>query len=182
MFWRAVLSALAIAATSVEASVPPPGATQTVLPDRMLRCTVGRAIDFQPNSDQKWSEIKREGSSQFHLFLPSAPAKVRLDDVTADADDPSIVNVHPRTGIVADPEGLAPRPLASGSAASVFTRVADYWPERVELSYEVSPSEFFIVLVSDISTTARTSQIFMAVSNSELVYDPKRIYLGSCRL
>jgi hypothetical protein len=143
-----------------------------LLPERRLTCTVARATNVDLSRQQDRAELQFEGQHRLDLFLPAiaAPAPGKFDPA-ADAVAP---DADPRTRITADPDGLA-REL-KGS----FERVADNWPVRVELSGEVGPRSFLLLILNPIDQAAGKADLFMTYTNDTLNYDVKRIYLGSC--
>ncbi len=141
-----------------------------MLPDRLLRCTLGRALNLDPSKTQTIAEIKYEGAHSFSLFLPSVPMR------TSEPPDPTLPAepVNPATRITSDPSGL------TKSVPPGFDRVVDYWPERVELTRVVSEPLVNLIVVSDIDTKKGSANLFMTQATDAVTFDLKHVYQGGC--
>ncbi len=168
-----LLSFLLVAAcgNSGPAAAPRAGAEPSrLLPDRLLQCTLGRALNLDPHKNQSIAEIKYEGSHHFELFLPSVPQR------TSEPPDPTLPAepVHPDTRIVSDPSGL------TKSVPAGFDRVVDYWPDRVELTRVISEPLANLIIVSDIDLKNGHANLFMTKATDAVTFDLKNVYQGGC--
>ncbi len=141
-------------------------------PDRLLTCTLGRALGLDPNRMQTVDDVKYEGAHSFSLLLPSAPVRTGPPPEPTDLPEP----VDPRTQILADPSGLA-RDVPPG-----FLRVVDMWPDRVEMMQSVSPPTSHLIIVSDIDTANNTASLFMTHAQDAATFDLDRVYQGKCKV
>lgn len=160
-------------ATSPAMPAPPPAvatAPVPMLPERLMRCTLGRATNIDTSRQQTVGEIVQEGRYEMDIMLPAIPVR---QTPPPDATDPA-EPVDPRTRILRDTGNLA-KDVPPG-----FDRVIDLWPERVELVQTLGPNLFFFIVFSDIDTVKGTANIFMTYANDAATYDMSRIYLGGC--
>jgi hypothetical protein len=154
----------------ISASKTEAPASSAMLPDRLLRCTLGRALNLDPGKTQTVAEIKYEGVHSFSLFLPSVPTR------TSEPPDPTLPAepVNPATRITSDPSGL------TKSVPSGFDRVVDYWPERVELTRTVNEPLVNLIVVSDIDVIKGSANLFMTQATDAVTFDLKHVYQGGC--
>lgn len=140
------------------------------LPDRLLRCTLGQIVNFNPNVDQKPDELRYEGRHSLTLFLPSIPVRTGAPPDPTDPAEP----VDPATRVASDPDGL----VVGGPAR--FVRVVDYWPTRVELVAPTKGTSVNLFIVHPIDAARGTANLFLARAKDATSYDPNHIYQGSC--
>ncbi len=153
-------------------SASPSAAKAAMLPDRLLSCTLGRAKNIDPARHQTTGDIEYEGAHRFELFLPSIPVhQGPLPDPTDPAEP-----VDPRTQIVSDTSGLT-RGVPPG-----FDRVADLWPERVELMRITGPIESNLIVISEIDEKAGRANLFMTKAADAATLDWKNVYSGGCTI
>jgi hypothetical protein len=149
-----------------------PAAPPAMLPERTLECRLRRATNLDPSRDQEMAEIRFEGEHRFALFLPAVRAAERPGDLSTEIPDAGTAD--PRIRILADPGRLA-----EGMPAR-FGRAVDHWPVRVELSAEVRPGIFFLIILDPIDATLGKARLFMTYTNDTLVYDLSRVHIGVC--
>jgi hypothetical protein len=142
------------------------------LPDRLLRCTLGRATNLDPHKDQTTDEIIYDGRHALTLFLPSVPMRTAPPPDATEPAEP----VDPRTAIVADPDHIA------GAAALHFDRVVDYWPDRVELTAPVAPGVSKLIIVTKLADDGSRVSVFMTDASDAATFDMARIYQGPCEV
>lgn len=143
-----------------------------MLPARLLRCTLGHALNLDETKFQTIEEIKYEGAHRFTLFLPSVPKhEGPPPDPSADPEP-----VHPATRIVEDPSGL------TRDIRGSFGRVVDLWPQRVELVSPLDPPFSHLIIVSDIDTAKGVANLFMTRAADAGSLDLKTVYQGGCRI
>lgn len=155
------------------AALPPTAAAPDMLPERILRCTVGRAINLDPAKWQTVGEIRHEGAFPFTLRIPAAPRHVGAPPDPDDAPEP----VNPETRVIDDPHGIA------ADLAYPLTRVIDMWPDRVEM---VGPPDeqgtVRLIIVSEIDAEAGTANIFTTRARDAASLDLQQVYQGGCRV
>ena len=166
------------AAMAAFASLPGMAGAQAALlppmnPDRTLDCTLGRATNLDPARNQTADEIRHEGAYRFSLFLPARPQHAGPPpDPTADPEP-----VDPATRILSDPTGLA------ADMPQGFYRVADLWPQRVELVGRIAGSPLVrFVVISEIDLLAGTANLFMTRAADAASIDLGTVYQGACRI
>lgn len=143
------------------------------LPPRMLRCRLGRVVNFDPSRDQPVAEYLYDGQHRLTLFLPDAPIRTTPPPDATAVPEP----VDARTRIVADPDGIA------GEAASrPFQRVVDLWPSRVEMMTPLNEVVANVIVVAQVSPDQAEATIFMARANDATTYDMQHLYFGRCRV
>jgi len=158
-------------ATTPEAKTVAP-TTPVMLPDRLLDCDLGLALNLDPNRDQKRSDVHYEGHHPFRLFLPGIPVRTAPPPDPIDPAEP----VDPRTRIVADPDKL------TDGVPNRFDRVVDYWPGRVEMATTLPNNLFYLIIVSDIDLARGTATLFMTHAADVAALDLKHVYSGQCRI
>lgn len=170
MLTSSIAVALALSA-GLPAANAAPTAADAAIPDRTLRCTLGRALNIDPAKNQTVADIRYEGAHRFALFLPGGPA--RQGPPPDPADDPEPVN--PQTRILADPDGLArdmqPR----------FVRVVDLWPRRVEMAGRIEAGSLSrLIVISEIDAAKGTANLFMTKAKDAGSLDLAQVYQGGC--
>lgn len=147
-------------------------AGRAMLPDRLLHCTIGRMTNLDPSKNQTNADIVYDGHHAFDLFLPGIAVR------TAPPPDPVYPPepVDPRTRIAADPDGLA------ADVPAKFTRVVDYWPERVELSTTIAGSLANLIIVHPIDAAHHHAHLFMTRARDMSSYDLAHVYAGDCEV
>lgn len=156
------------------ADLPAGGAEPgTMLPARLLDCSLGRVTNFDPSRDQPMSEYVYDKFHPFKLFLPSIPARTTPPpDPTSPAEP-----VDPKTKIASDPDGI------SGDATKrSFDRVVDLWPSRVELTTPVNNAVWNVIVVAQVDLQKSTATMFMSRANDAFTYDLKNMYFGQCKI
>lgn len=143
-----------------------------MLPNRELTCTLGRITNFDPTREQRADEFAFEGKHRLVLFLPAVPVRTGPAPDPVDPAEP----VDPKTRIVSDPDGLA-ADLAGG-----FSRVVDYWPERVELTGATTSNLSKLLIVSDADDARHTANLFLTTAGDALTFDEKRLFAGRCEV
>lgn len=141
-----------------------------MLPDRLLRCTLGRATNLDPKKQQTTADIVYEGEHEFELFLPAVPVR---QGPPPDATEPA-EPVNPQTRIVADPDGL------TNGFPRRFDRVVDYWPERVEMATTIDDPLVNLIIINPIDATSGSASLFMTQATDVATYDLSKVYQGSC--
>lgn len=140
------------------------------LPDRMLNCTLGRALNLDPMKNQTTDDIIYEGRHSLSVFLPGMPVRQSPPPDPSDPPEP----VDPATRIVADPAGLT-RGVPAG-----FDRVVDLWPKRVEMMKIIKAPLVNLIIISEIDETAGTANLFMTQATDAATMDFKAVYHGQC--
>ena len=143
-----------------------------MLPARTLHCTLGRALNLDPSKDQSVGDIRHEGAYRFALFLPAAPVRQGPPPDPGDAPEP----VDPAVRVVEDPQGLA------SDMRMPLYRVADLWPQRVELVGLVNPPVARLIIISEIDTAKGTANLFMTRAADAASLDLDNVYQGGCRI
>lgn len=162
----ALLAALSLSAGAA-AAAPPPAPMQ---PARVLRCTLGRALNIDPMKNQTVADIRYEGAHRFDLFLPAIP--VRQGPPPDPADDPEPVD--PATRVLDDPDGLA------ADMQPRFVRVVDLWPQRVEMAGRIEGLLSRLIVVSEIDPQRGTANLFMTRARDAGSLDLAQVYQGGC--
>lgn len=172
MFRATLFALLVCTAACGPASVvtPKPKPEAAMLPDRLLRCVLGRATNLDPKKDQTLADIVYEGKHEFTLFLPSIPVR---QGPPPDAIDPA-EPVDPRTRIVADPDGL------TSSFPRRFDRVVDYWPDRVEMTTTIDNPLVNLIIINPIDAANGSARLFMTQATDVATFDLSKVYQGSC--
>lgn len=149
------------------------GGEAAMLPPRMLRCLLGRVMNFDPSRDQPVAEYRYDGRHRLTLFLPEAPRRTTPPPDATAAPEP----VDARTRIIADPDGIA------GEAAfRPFQRVVDLWPSRVEMMTPLNKVVANVIVIAQVSPDQGGATIFMARANDATTYDLQHLYFGKCRV
>ena len=143
---------------------------RAMLPDRLLRCTLGRVSNFDPARQQTAADLRYEGRHRFELFLPAVPVRTSPPPEAPLPPEP----VNPRTRIAADPDKLARQ------APPTFDRVIDYWPDRVELTSTIQAPLVNLIVVNPIDPARGTARLLMTQASEMTTYDLAHIYQGSC--
>lgn len=142
------------------------------IPDRVLSCMLGHALNLDPTREQRMDEIKYEGQFAFELLLPNiAPRQTPPPDATDPAEP-----VDPRTQVLADPAGLR-----KGVPAG-FDRVIDLWPERVEMTRVIEGAHTHLIIINQIDSQRGTANLFMTTATDVATMDLKNVYQGPCRV
>jgi hypothetical protein len=143
-----------------------------MLPDRLLECSVGHVINFDPSHDQTAAELRYDGFHRLVIFLARNRKQVgRPPDATEDAP-----KVDPRTRLVADPDAI------SGQPGMAIGRLIDLWPERVELSTPIGGEMLNAIVLHPIDEAAGTLNLFMLRASELTHFDPAHIYQGTCHI
>lgn len=161
----------AIALPSVTRATTTPAAP-VMLPDRLLECDLGHALNLDATRDQKRSDVQYEGHHLFSLFLPRIPTRTAPPPDPIDPPEP----VDPRTRIIADPDKL------TDGVPNRFDRVVDYWPGRVEMATTLPSGLFHLIIVSDIDLARGTATLFMTHAADVASLDLKHVYSGQCQI
>jgi hypothetical protein len=147
-------------------------ATAAMLSDRLLSCTLGRALNLDPTRAQTVDEVKYEGRHELSLFLPAIRVRETAPPDPTSPPEP----VHPETRIVADPDELT-KDVPAG-----FDRVVDIWPERVELARTISDPLTQLIIITGVDPDAGTANLFMAQATDAATFDLERVYQGKCQI
>lgn len=165
--------ALLGACAAPSAALPSQPAAPDMLPERTLRCTVGRATNLDPRQWQTVDQIQREGAFPFVLRLPAAPRHV--GPPPEPSDDPAPVD--PATRVIEDPQGIA------ADIAYPLFRAVDLWPERVEIAGRVEGQDYMrLIIASEIDPQAGTANIFITRAKDAASLDLQQVYQGPCRI
>lgn len=171
---RALVAALAalplVAAAPAPAPKPMASAAATLLPNRLLRCVLGRMTNLDPTRNQTDAEIVYEGKHPFELLLPAIAARTAPPPDAIDAPEP----VDARTRIVADPDKLTDK------FPNRFDRVVDYWPKRVEMTTTINDPLVNLIVINPIDAQAGTAMLFMTQATDVATYDMEHLYRGKC--
>lgn len=144
------------AAQSIDAA-PPETRLDPATPARMLRCTLAKATNIDLSRDQHAADIQYAGSYPLTISLPAAKDAQKI-----------------RYRVLSDPTPLF-------ASHSDFERVADRWPQRVELAVGTAEGFNFAVL-SEIDAAAGKARIFVGRGSDAANLDPTFVYGGSCAL
>lgn len=170
---RALFALLALAvptAAFAQTEMPRPAAPGAKLPNRLLRCTLGRMTNLDPKKNQTNDEIVYEGKHVFELLLPAGPARTAPPPDATEAPEP----VDPRTRIVSDADGL------TAKFPNRFDRVVDYWPTRVEMTTTIDDPLVNLLIVNPIDEKAGTAMLFMTQATDVATFDMEHLYRGPC--
>lgn len=165
--------ALLLGAAAPAQPTAPQAAPAAMLPERILHCTLGRAIGLDPSKQQTMADITLEGAHSFVLRLPSVPQhQGEPPEPSADPDP-----IAPGTAILTDPAGIA-QDMTRG-----FYRVGDLWPQRVEMVGLIEPAPMVrLIIVSDIDETAKTANLFTTRAVDAASIDLDQVFEGGCRV
>lgn len=164
---RALPLALAVLCPPAIATAAP-----AQLPDRLIQCSLGRVLNFDPRKQQTMPDLVYEGRHRFALFLPAVPVRTAPPPDAIEKAEP----VNPRTRIIVDPDNIA------AQATTRFNRVVDYWPERVELAGAVQGTMVNAIVIAPIDAASGTAQIFMTHADELTHWDVAHIYQGTCTI
>jgi len=173
--WMKIVQALAVAVAvqsvaSTQVAAADGAKPLSRLPDRLLDCTLGRAINLDPKRLQNNGEVHYEGAHHFQLFLPGIPARTTPPPDATEPPEP----VDPRTRIVSDPDKLS---TATGTG---FDRVVDYWPDRVELVATIDDPLVSLIIVHPIDPARGTANLFLTRAKDLATFDLDHVYQGNC--
>lgn len=169
-----VLALMAGPVAQAQAAAPskPAAAPQKFQQDRLLKCTIGHVINFDPHVEQTPETLRYDGFHEFNVFLPGIPVQVgRPPDAVEDAPA-----VDPRTRILRDPDHI------SGQPNDTFGRIIDLWPERVELSTSIDGPLLNLIVINPIDLATGTAQLFMLRATELTNYQQDHIYQGACHI
>jgi len=169
---RKFLVRTVFATLGIALAAPSFAQTPKMLPDRLLQCTIGRMTNVDTKKEQTKADIIFEGSHRFDLFLPGIPARTAPPPDAIEPPEP----VDPRTQVRADPDGLR------AGVPEGFTRVVDYWPDRVELVTAMTDPLVHLIVIHPIDAAAKAANIFMTFATDLATYDMKRVYSGDCTI
>lgn len=144
----------------------------SMLPARLLTCSIGHVTNFDPHQDQTAAELRFDGFHRFSLFLPAIPV---LKGAPRDASEEALP-VDPRTRIVSDPDNI------SGQPSHSFGRIIDLWPDRVELSATIAGPLLDTIVINPIDVAHGTANLFMMRATELTHFDGGHIYQGTCRI
>jgi len=147
-------------------------APATMLPARLIDCTLGRATNLDTKKNQTVADIIYEGAHHFSFYLPAIPARQGPPPDATEPADP----VDPRTTIVSDADGL------TAKFPNRFDRVVDLWPERVEMTTTIDDPLVNLLILSSIDPQRKTARLFMTQATDVATFDMKHIYEGACRV
>jgi len=156
----------------VQSAAPQPAASPAPerLPARLVTCSLGHATNFDPEKQQKLSDITYDTHHRLTLYLPGIDARTAPPP---DAVEPAEA-VDPATRVTEDPDGL------TSDAPWPFDRVVDLWPDRVELAKTMASGTYKTLLVSNYNPANGTARMFLGTAADLTTYDLKRLYLGEC--
>ena len=173
--WHSAIALALLVTACGAAPAPAPTPSQTAggrLPARQLDCTLGRITNFDPDKNQRPQDFTFEGQHRLVLFLPSIPVRTAPPPDPVDPPEP----VDPRTRVLVDPDGLA------ADVAGPFTRVVDYWPERVELVALTTQSLSKLMVIDRIDESTGRANMFLTTAGDAITYDQSRLFAGTCRV
>lgn len=159
-------SPLLVAALLCVGAAPAP----KLIPDRLLKCTLSRMTNFDPQANQSAADITYEGKHPFALLLPHAAARTTPPPEITETPEP----VDPRTKVVADPDGL------TKDFPNRFNRVVDLWPERVEMTSAIDTPLVNMIIIHPIDPAKGTATLFMTRAKDLNAYDTDHMYTGAC--
>lgn len=165
-----VLAALSLAVPAAAKAEAPTGAVAMV-PGRLVTCTLGRALNIDASKEQTLAELKFEGAHRFSLLLPPVPEdRGPPPEPSADPEP-----VDPAVRVVEDPDGIVKGMLHP------FYRVADRWPERVELVGRIAGETVVrFLVVSEIDPAKGTANLFTTKARDAGSLDLQNVYQGGC--
>ncbi len=143
-----------------------------MLPDRLLECSVGHVINFDPGHAQTAAELRYDGFHRLVILLARGPRLVGRPPEAVD-DAPK---VDPRTHIVADPDHITAQP------SDQFGRLIDQWPSRVELSATIKGDLLNAIVLTPIDEASGMANLFMMRATELTHFDPAHIYQGTCTI
>jgi hypothetical protein len=170
----ALCLALAPLAVRADASIP-----KQMLPDRLLECQVRHITNYDPHLEQTASELHFDSVHRLVLFLPAVPVRTGLPPEPFEKAE----KINPRTRIISDSDGIAPQPEHR------FSRVVDYWPDRVELASTISgPTAasltaaplLNVIVINPIDAIHGTANLFMTRATELTHFDAAHLYQGGC--
>ncbi len=159
----------------IRAAAPAPDATEqpVLLPERLLDCSIGHVINFDPAHEQTADQLRYDTRHHFVVFLARHR---RLVGVPPDPLDKA-PKVDPRTRIIADPDHISAQPGPN------FGRLIDQWPERVELSTPINADGLLnAIVLNPIDEAGATAWLFMLRATELTHFDPAHIYQGTCHI
>lgn len=153
-------------------AVATPGQPPVMLPDRLLTCSIGHIINFDPHRIQTPNDLKFDGMHVFNMFLPSIPLLKGTPPDAAEEAPP----VDPRTRILDDPDHI------SGQPSNLFGRIIDLWPDRVEMSSVVKGPLLNLIVLNPIDADHGVASMFMIRASELNHYEADHIYQGMCHV
>ena len=141
-----------------------------MLPDRTLTCDLGHATNLDPLKDQTDTDIIYDSRHVFGVHLPAVPARTTPPPDATEPPEP----VAKGTRIIADPDGIAKDVIGP------VVRVADLWPERVELTLPISSYEVKLIIITDFDAPSGKARMFMTNAKDAATFNMDRIYGGNC--
>ena len=168
-----VLAALSLANPLAAGAETPASGAVAMVPARLVSCTLGRALNIDPAKEQSLADLKFEGAHRFSLFLPPVPQDHGPPPEPSADPEP----VDPAVRVVEDPDGIARDMLHP------FYRVADRWPERVELVGRIAGETVVrFLVVSEIDPAKGTANLFMTRARDAGSLDLRNVYQGGCKV
>ncbi len=165
-------AALVICATLPLCCTAVQAAGGVMLPDRLLECSVGHVINFDPTREQTAAELRYDGFHPLVILLAQGRQQDgRPPDATEQAPE-----VDPRTHIVSDPDHI------TAQTSDRFGRLIDMWPRRVELSATIKGDLLNAIVLAPIDEAAGVANLFMMRATELTHFDPAHIYQGTCRI
>ncbi len=166
---RAAIGFCAMLLSSAPAQAADEG---VMLPDRLLECSVGHVINFDPSREQTAAELRYDAFHPLVILLAQGPQMVGRPPDALDAAP----QVDPRTHIVADPDHI------TAQTSHRFGRLIDMWPRRVELSATIKGDLLNAIVLAPIDEAAGVANLFMMRATELTHFDPAHIYQGTCRI
>lgn len=166
-----VLTALSLAIPAAAEAGAPTGGPEPMLSARLVKCTLGRALNLDASKNQSLADLKLEGAHRFSLLLPPVPRdRGPPPEPSADPEP-----VDPAVRVVEDPDGIA------GDMRHPFYRVADRWPERVELVGRIVGQTYVrFIVISEIDPAKGTANLFTTKAEDAASLDLQNVYQGGC--
>jgi len=142
------------------------------LPARLLTCSLGHAVNFDPVQQQRLDDLVYDSHHRLSLYLPGIAARTAPPPDAIEAAEA----VDPATRLTEDPDQI------TADSPGRFSRVVDLWPERVELTKTTRLGAYKAFLVSDYDPARGTARMFLGTASDLTTYDLKHIYLGECNV
>lgn len=158
------------AAWAILGGLPGHAATPARLPNRVLDCRIGHAVNLDTSNAQSERDVRFDTWHHLSLALPDIPARTAAPPDPTDPPEP----VDPRTRILADPDGL------TADTRGTIDRVVDYWPQRVEVMLPMADGRYKVLLVTDYSESAQQARLTVLSMRDATSIDTAHYYFGAC--
>lgn len=168
-----VLAALSLPVSATARAGTPTDGAAGMVPARLVNCTLGHVLNIDPAKEQSLADLKFDGAHRFSLLLPPVPQDHGPPPEPSADPEP----VDPAVRVTEDPDGIAKGMLHP------FYRVADRWPERVELVGRIAGETVVrFLVISEIDPAKGTANLFTTKARDAGSLDLQNVYQGGCKV